>query len=88
MTTPKLCTLCYTHYLEKQCPHCASLGSITESNRSLRPSLPMAVLLGLGLTACPAKEDTGSTEDTSVAEPTSETSPEPADQPLYGVPEE
>ena len=84
MTTPKLCTECYTHYLGQQCPHCSESHRVTEPTRI---SLPMAVLLGLGLTACPAKDDTGNTEDTSVSEPTSETSPEPADQPLYGVPE-
>ena len=88
MNTPKLCTMCYAHYLEDVCPHCQKEHHMKVDFRSKGARLPMALLLGFGLTGCPDKEDTGSVEDTSATEPASEVSPEPADAPLYGVPEE
>ena len=78
---PTLCLQCNMHHLESKCPHCAQ-------STSKRVSLPLALLLGLGLTACPSKDEDTATKDTATEEPASEASPEPADAALYGVPAE
>jgi hypothetical protein len=45
----------------------------------------MALLLGLGLSGCPTKDEDTSVEDTNTTE---EPTPEPSDAALYGVPSE
>ncbi len=68
----KICNRCFSHYhaAEGSCPHCAP------SVR--RPSLATLAMLGLSLTACAEKEDTGE-EPAETAEPSMEMD--------YGVPE-
>ena len=81
MKTPILCLHCNMHHISESCPHCAQ-----KTQKSL--SLPIALLLGLGLSGCPSKDEDTATEDTNTEEPASEASPEPADAALYGVPAE
>ena len=85
MNIPKLCTTCHMHYLDKACPHCNTESPSNQVKRTIRPSLPIALLLGLGLSACPAKDEDTSIDDTNTTE---EPTPEPSDAALYGVPSE
>ena len=71
---PKLCLSCHQHYIDTRCPHCTPASK----------SLPLAILLGLGLVGCPSKtDDSGS--DTDTAQDTADPMPEPEDAPMYGV---
>jgi hypothetical protein len=49
-----ICSTCQQHITERQCQHCSTNEIPTRSNT---PSIALAVLLGLGLTACGDKDD-------------------------------
>ena len=78
-----ICSNCHQHFMGKSCDHC---------NISQRSSVPkiagLALVLGLGLSACGDKdEDTADNSDSEeTAEPVEEPSAEPANEADYGVP--
>ena len=84
--TLRICTQCNEHFIGQSCPHCNDSSHLQRSGNSL---LGVALILGLGLSACGEKEDTGEETEEPASEPTSEPSEpaaEPADAPMYGVP--
>ena len=79
----KLCSKCHLHYhgVEGSCPHC----SIPKRTRG--KSIGLALLLGIGLSACGDKaSDTADTASGDTAE-TGDITPEPSEEEDYGVPE-
>ena len=73
-----ICSTCHQHFIGQQCEFC--LGST--KTRATPKVMGLALLLGLGLTACGDKdEDTA--EDTAAEEPAAE----PDVAALYGVEE-
>ena len=72
--TIRICQRCHQHYIDNACPHCASTSKLNSKQ------VMMALILGLGLTACGEK-----TEDTATSEPAEEPAAEPDMSDLYGV---
>jgi len=79
----KICTICHQHYFAS-CMHC------TQEKPQSKSVLSVALLLGLGMSACGDKEDTSTTEPSAetAEEPANEPTAEPDVQDLYGVPSE
>lgn len=79
----RICTQCYEHFMGQDCPHCQISSKKTHSGTSM---LGIALILGIGLSACGEKEkDSG--EDSGAEEPADEPVVEPSDGELYGVPD-
>ncbi len=82
----RICGNCNEHFTGQECPHCQESPRTKRSGTSL---LSVALILGLGLSACGEKdEDSGDdTETEETEEPASEPDvAEPADEDLDGVP--
>ena len=77
-----ICSTCHQHFIGQQCERC--LGST--KTRATPKVLGLALLLGLGLSACEKEgEDTG--KEDSASEPAEEPAAEPDNAALYGVEE-
>lgn len=79
----RICTQCSRHFIGQDCLHCQN----ETEKRSSSPLLGMALLLGLGVSACGSKDEDSGADTSETAEPAEEPSVEPADAPMYGVPQ-
>ena len=74
----RVCNTCHTHLVSAiECPDCAPP---TVQGASPGRVMLIAALLGLGMTGCGEKEDTGSSEPSTESEPAAEA--------MYGVAED
>lgn len=79
----RICIQCSRHFIGQDCLHCQN----EMEKRSGSPLLGMALLLGLGVSACGSKDDDSGTDTSEASEPAEEPAAEPADAPMYGVPQ-
>ena len=79
----RICIQCSRHFIGQGCLHCQN-----ETEKSRRfPLVGMALLLGLGVSACGSKDDDSGADTSEASEPAEEPAVEPADAPMYGVPQ-
>ena len=78
-----ICSNCHQHFIGNTCEHCDGI------QRTKLPKIAgLALVLGLGLSACGDKDDdTADNEDTEETEETEEPAAEPETAALYGVEE-
>lgn len=79
----RICAQCSQHFMGQSCLHCQN----EMEKRRGSPFLGMALLLGLGASACGSKDEDSGTDTSETSETAEEPEAEPADAPMYGVPQ-